>query len=176
MLDTKGNRNKGWGVNEKRGGLPYEPPLGWIGFGINVLDKYDNGNNDWLAYNGNPNEWAIAYHGIGNGRSESEVKKFVNLIVTSNTLKKGQRQRHSDCPNINKKITGDEFVGEGAYCTPSPKIMYDYAGSCGGYKMAVMLRVNPKRIRFCKCYQKKYWVLNGSTDEIRPYRILIKKV
>ena len=27
----------------------YNPPDGWIGFGLNVINKYDNRNNDWLA-------------------------------------------------------------------------------------------------------------------------------
>ena len=41
--------------------------------------------------------------------------------------------------------------------------------------MAFMLRVNPGKIR-CPVNKKKYWVLNGTDDEIRPYGILIKKV
>ena len=54
MLDSRGNRESGWGVNEKRGGFPYlPPPKGWKGYGLKVLGKYDNGNDDWLAYNGN---------------------------------------------------------------------------------------------------------------------------
>ena len=38
--------------------------------------------------------------------------------------------------------------------------------------MALMLRVKPQRIRFCNCQDKEYWVLNGKSDEMRPYRIL----
>ena len=36
-----------------------------------------------------------------------------------------------------------------------------------------MVRVKPDAIRQCECY-KDYWVVNGTTDEIRPYRILYK--
>ena len=172
LLDPKGNRKSGWGINEKRGGLPYYPPQGWIGFGIKVLDKYDNGNNDWLAYNGNKNEWAVAYHGVGQKCNEEEVGKFVGLIARD-TLKPGDRQAHHKCDNINRKISGNKKVGNGAYCTPNPNTMDKYAGKCNGYKMGVMLRVNPKRIRFCNCV-KDYWVLNP--EEIRPYRILIKEI
>lgn len=50
MLDAKGNRSTGWGIGEKRGGYDYRPPMGWIGYGLNVRGKYDNGNDDWLAY------------------------------------------------------------------------------------------------------------------------------
>ena len=39
-----------------------------------------------------------------------------------------------------------------------------------------MVRVKPDAIRGCNCpWAKDYWVVNGSTDEIRPYRILYKK-
>ena len=31
-----------WAHNENRGGRPYNPPEGWIGFGLNVINKYDN--------------------------------------------------------------------------------------------------------------------------------------
>jgi hypothetical protein len=30
-----------------------------------VKDKFDNGNKDWIGMNGNPNEWAVAFHGFG---------------------------------------------------------------------------------------------------------------
>ena len=43
-----------------------------------------------------------------------------------------------------------------------------------------MCRVNPKARRHCyKCEESrinKYWVLNGTSDEIRPYRFLYKKL
>ena len=38
-----------------------------------------------------------------------------------------------------------------------------------------MARIRPDRIRYCK-EMDFYWILNGNTDEIRPYRILIKKI
>ena len=46
MLDSRGNREIGWGEGEKRGGFDYYPPKGWKGFGLKVWDRYDNGNND----------------------------------------------------------------------------------------------------------------------------------
>ena len=43
-----------------------------------------------------------------------------------------------------------------------------------------MVRVNPNALRHCdSCPDSKepnnYWVVNGTTNEIRPYRILFKK-
>ena len=37
-----------------------------------------------------------------------------------------------------------------------------------------MVRVKPDDIRNCK-YINDYWVVNGTRDEIRPYRILYKE-
>ncbi len=42
----------------------YQPPNTWYRIGLNVLGKYDNGNNDWLSMNNIPGEWYVAYHGI----------------------------------------------------------------------------------------------------------------
>ena len=41
------------------------------------------------------------------------------------------------------------------------------------YVMGFMMRVKPERIRYSDS-QKDYWVLNGTTDEMRPYRIMVK--
>ena len=48
------------------------------------------------------------------------------------------------------------------------------------YKTVLMVRVKPEEIRHCdSCSDSRalynYWVVNGTTDEIRPYRILYKK-
>ena len=42
------------------------------------------------------------------------------------------------------------------------------------YMIALMVRVKPDKIR-CPSDQKNYWVLNPTTDEIRPYYILLKE-
>ena len=41
MFDTRwNNRDGGWAKKgEKRGGREYIPPYGWIGYGLNVIDK-----------------------------------------------------------------------------------------------------------------------------------------
>ena len=36
MLDSKGNKINGWSINEYRGNKSYDPPLGWIGFGLKI--------------------------------------------------------------------------------------------------------------------------------------------
>ena len=185
ILDARGNRVTGWGVNEKRGGYPYTPPIGWIGFGLKVRGNYDNGNDDWLNYDGNKNEWAVAYHGVGVGKGSKNPADTIRLIIKGDGLKldndervflePGSRQAHKECMNANINNSKDKKVGRGVYCSPNPKVLEEYAQSHKGYKMGLMLRVKPQRIRNCKCKNGEYWVLNGKSDEMRPYRILLKK-
>ena len=42
-------------MNEYRGGKPYDPPIGWIGIGLKVFDKY--GNNKWIGMSNTEGEW-----------------------------------------------------------------------------------------------------------------------
>jgi hypothetical protein len=172
ILDKRGNRTE-WGKIEYRGNKPYYPPTGWIGYGLNVKDKYEN--NDWLGMNNSKNEWCVAYHGIGSQAKSKEIFDITRNIAKGG-LKKGPRQVHKNCNDIyhnNKK------VGEGIYCTPKIEVAENYAGisEVNGkkYKMAFMLRVKPNAIRGCNCQDAKdYWVVNDY--EMRPYRILIKEV
>ena len=74
MLDSRGNnKDGGWGYNEIRGGASYYPPNGWVGYGLRVGDRYDNGDNSWLDYNHSKGEWSVAYHGIGGGLKENQL-------------------------------------------------------------------------------------------------------
>ena len=80
QLDSRGNRIDGWGENQYRGNLEYNPPLGWTGIGLKVLDKFEN--NKWLDFQNLDGEWCVAYHGVGRGLSNGQVKAVVGLIVT----------------------------------------------------------------------------------------------
>ena len=177
QLDPRGNRSEGWAINEKRGGKEYDPPLGWIGIGLKVWDKYEN--NIWIGMENALGEWCVAYHGVGSGQSSDDVKKVVGLIYKG-SFKKGERQAHKDCKD---QYHPGKKVGEGVYCTPSIKTAECYAGYSEinniSYKTVLMVRVKPEVIRHCdSCDDSKapynYWVVNGTTDEIRPYRILYK--
>ncbi len=175
MLDPAGNRSSGWGENEKRGGLDYIPPKGWIGFGLKVTGKFDNGNDDWLASNGNSNEWAIAYHAVGT-RIVKKLEEAVGNIAKGG-FKIGPRQKFKD--SVNEK---GQTIGRGVYCSPDPEVLEAYARGAKSetvvdgkkYMMGFMMRVKPDKINI-PVEQPDYWVLNGTTDEMRPYRILIKE-
>jgi len=178
MLDARGNRSEGWGVGEKRGNMDYDPPIGWIGIGLKVWDMYDDGDNTWIGMNNFEGEWCVAYHGVG--RDSNEVKKITGLIIKGQKqkFKAGVCQAHSECKD---KFHEGKNVGEGAYCTPTIKTAESYSGisTINGvdYKTVIMVRVKPEAIRCCgECeYASDYWVVNGTSDEIRPYRILYKR-
>ena len=181
MLDYNGNQTPyGYGRGQKRGTYDYIPPLGWKGFGLKVLGKYDNGNDDWIKMDNNPNEWAIAYHGIGRGRND--VEDITRKIATAEYQKliKGAGQGLKDFDDDNHP---GKKIGEGVYCSNDIGYIEKY-NLCGNsntqingkkYKMAFMLRVKPDRIRVNKKNPNE-WILDGTTDEMRPYRILLKEV
>ena len=176
MLDSRGNnKDGGWGINEKRGGFDYYYPQGWIGYGLNVLDRFDDGDNIWLDYNNYDGEWAVAYHGVGSLLGQNEILDVIHEI-SENNLKSGLRQEYKDS---NDFFHPGEKVGVGVYLSFKPTVIDGYCGvvNCGGkrYKLAFMTRVRPDRIR-CPENKKDYWVINGTDNEVRPYRILIKEV
>ena len=169
MLDCLGDRNVGWGMNEMRGGKPYTPPMGWMGYGIKVLNRFDGGDNIWLDFNNTPGEWAVAYHGMGSSLS-GEINNNNNLLDTI------MRQKFK---KSNDKYNSGKTVGEGVYMTPFPNVMenfcsvYNYQGK--KYKIGIMCRVKPDKIR-CPVDGDNFWVINGTDNEVRPYRILIKEI
>ena len=176
MLDARGNnKDGGWGYNEIRGGKPYYPPNGWVGYGIRIADRFDNGDNSWIDYKNSKGEWSVAYHGFKSGLLGNQLFSKSNIILSNLLISgiKNQFKNHNDIFHIGQK------VGEGIIITPNPKIMEKNCGSfdCSGrqYKIGFMTRVMPAKIR-CPEGQDDFWIINGIDNEIRPYRILIKEV
>ena len=175
QLDARGNRDIGWAEFEKRGKKEYYPPKNWIGIGLKVMDKYDHGDNTWMGTNNIKGEWCVAYHGVGRGKESKDVQKIINSII-NDTFHAGPGQAystHDDMYHPGKK------VGDGVYITPKIEMAQDYAGitsiNDANYKTVLMVRVNPEVIR-ASSKMADYWVVNGTPDEIRPYRILYKKI
>ena len=191
ILDHKGNRYKGWGINEKRGGEKYIPPINeWYGIGLSVEGKYDNGDNKWLDYNNNRGEYAIAYIGINNIYNDKDtiindlniLQEKRDIIKNKSFIEDMDLKKKSFIGNLLSIITfsGDKtkkenLCGDGVCVFQNP----DYAENSAGYidvpgyriKVMLMCRVNPKNIRQPESFPN-CWILNP--DEIRPYRILIK--
>ena len=178
LFDPKwNNKDGGWAIGEQRGNEDYLPPLGWVGYGLKVVGKYDNGNNDWLGMKNKTNEFAVAYFGISNiYGNEENLNKYMEEIASINILKMGYEQIYSSDEDLRHPYTK---CGNGIYLFQNPKIAENTAGivSIGGvtYKIMLMCRVNPKKIRQPKGF-KDCWILNSSPLEIRPYRILVKKI
>ena len=175
------NQDPGWGKNETRGGEKYLPPEGWYGYGLKVGGKYDNGDNTWLDYIDHDGVFAVAYLGLSNiyGNKEN-LSHFMNEINSQEALKIGYEQTYKNDINIKDKSKNEyEKCGNGVYLYQDPKIAENTASiiDIGGvrYKILLMCRVNPKKIRqpqgFPDC-----WILNPTPSEVRPYRILIKKI
>ena len=174
QLDPRGNRNDGWGVDEKRGGKDYNPPIGWNGIGLRVLGKYDNGDNTWIGMDNVKGEWCVAYHGVGRSENTDKVKLITGIICKS-SFKAGKNNVHENCKDV---YHPGKKVGIGVYCTPNIGTAESYSGiseiNGSKYKTVLMVRVKPEAIRHCTD-SGDYWVVNGTIDEIRPYRILYKK-
>ena len=169
FLDFKGNfyntSNKFHKIEDKE-----NIKNNWIGVGINVLGKYDNGTNDWLNKN---SEWITAYYGVGGKLPSNKVKEQL-----FNTIKNGINQGNSQkkCNFDDKRHPGKK-VGAGVYLTPNINFLENYAGTVffnnQKYKVALMTKVNiqhirePKDINYIWVLPKKY---------IRAYRILLKKI
>ncbi len=78
------------GQTYRRGGLDYyQPSAPWERDGLKVKNKYDNGNNEWLAMNGNPNEWAVSFHGIKNA-------SYVIPKVLNEGMREGPGQKYKN--------------------------------------------------------------------------------
>ena len=172
MLDPEYNQYPGkWAKPPAvRGGMEYFPPTDdWVGYGLKVLNQYDNKNNDWIAMDGNENEWAVAYHGTSTSAVKPVCKqngKFYSTFVEGAT-----GQKCCFYKNIHEKSNKIyELCEEGTYC--SPHLEYAEMYSKG---VIIMCRVNPKLIRIPEGeYAEKEWITDGTKKTIRPYRILYK--
>ena len=178
------NIQSGWGTGQKRGPphhlMEYDPPLEFIGLGLNVLNKYDGGKNIWLGMENVEGEWYIAYHG-------TRIEFVKDIIDKGFGAGSGQAYEFDD--NINE-LSKPQYIkcGRGVYCTPKIKEAEGYAGvftmNNSQYKIVFMCRVNPYKIRIAKG-MPIYWIVSGDSlssgnikkydDEIRIYRILLKK-
>ena len=161
FFDRRGDRNKGWGINEKRGPpgylKDYDPPIGWSGYGLNVKGKYDNGDNKWLSYTNKIGEWYIAYHGTSGNVANSILKTDFKI---------GGGQVHEKDRNTNP-LNNNKFpiCKKGVYCSPliyvgdrysrGKEVMFEGKE----YSFVFMSRVNPYKVRFCSG-RDEYWLVN----------------
>ena len=160
-------------VNQRRGGEEYIPPLSWTAYGINISDKYDFGNNRWLGNKNIAGEFAVAYYGINN--------IFNNNFNHAQNLKglMGNLESGKTFINVNNIRNPGQKCNVGAYFYKNPNYAENSSEkiNIGGfeYKIMFMCRINPLKIRQPENFQD-CWILSPSSDEVRPYKILIKKI
>ena len=182
LLDPLGDKYENWCTNNMRGGEAYIPPSqNWYGIGIKVKDKYDN--NDWLDCHNKKGEYAIAYLGINNLLNKKELiiedtDKYSRDISTMISHKIFQFETNINTKSFCCEKCGPK-CGNGVCLFQNPQYAENGAGivDVQGYRIKIILmcRVNPVKIRQPKSFPE-CWILNPTSDEIRPYRILIKKI
>ena len=134
ILDPKGNRFEGWGLNEKRGNEDcIRPTDNWQGYGIKVLEKYDNGNDDWLGYENIKGEFAVAYMGINNFLGESQqILSDLNDYAIKIEKKPTNKIFRNDSNKLNKGIfsifSNYKTCGDGVCLFQDPKTAENSAG------------------------------------------------
>ena len=118
------------------------------------------------------NEWCVTYNGIGDGQKPEMVKGITGKIIKT-VFKPVKRQFYSNFPD---KYPKGEKVGDSV--AEEDASISEINGR--KYLTVLMIRVKPDAIRNCdECSDScndKYWVINWTTDEIRPYRILYKEI
>ena len=147
-----------------------------MGIAFKLKNRYGKKNNIWLGKENNEGEWPVAYHGIGLGKG-NVFKRILNII--NGNLKDEVGKLFKNETNIEKNNTKYPYCGEGIYFSPNIEDAALFADktSLGFFKVkfqfAFMARVNPNKIRSPDTAPVQ-WILSDSTDEIRPYRLLIK--
>ena len=160
---------------EGRGGLDYYFPIGWEGFALKVLGKYDNGNDDWINKR-NESGWAVGYHGVSNNPEE----KIPSILGDKLNPGSGQLYEYSkDCNPLLSEEEKDRYVGKGVYLAQKvedSENIYSEPIEIEGkyYKVLFQCRMKPQEIRMPKGRPDYYVIPDG--DFIRPYRILVKEV
>ena len=171
-LDYKYNFiNPNLSLNNKRGSEVYNPPYGWLGIGLNVIDKYDNHDNSWLKKDNNL--WAIAYYGFGKSLSSNELGKTLKDIIITNELKKEVQNK---CHDLDIRHNGKK-VGTGFYLYQNINIAEKNSGIFNfnkkKYKIVLMSKVLIENIK--EPVDHSVWIINKK-ENIRIYRILVKEI
>ena len=158
--------------NRFRGKEIYDPPYNWLGLGLSVLGKFDDGNDDWLEDISEKSEWAIAYRGISSKNQERMLKYFIverNLEIARINFK----------DKFGKKLNDKRHWGtieSGIYMTPYIKIAEKYTKTISfnnkNYKVLLMAKVKVSEIK--EPENSNFWVLDN--DKIRIYRVLFKEI
>ena len=167
------NNNNMNQIIQRRGREEYISPISWTAYGINISGKYDFGDDKWLGHNNGIGEFAVAYYGINNLFNHN-LNMVQNLFHLMGNLESGRT-----FINVNNIRNPGEKCKTGAYFYKNPNYAENSSETIniGGfeYKIMFMCRVNPSKIRQPETFQD-CWILSPTPEEVRPYKILIKKI
>lgn len=150
-------------------------PSNWRNLPINVLGKYDDGNNLWLDID---SEWKKAFHGTGRHcNSDEEIRDMIDSIIKFG-FKNGNNNNHSECTDI---LHPGNKIGKGVYVSPNIETAKYYSGTIvikgKKYLTLFLVKVKKDAIRKCNCPNASdYWVLRGTNQEIRPVSVLLSEL
>ena len=156
-----------------RGGKKYEPPYGW--YGISLKLQKDN-NNIWLGKKNKEGEWPVAYYGLKKGKINI-FDKILNII--NDDLDEEIESKYKTYKNVEKTKNNNPYCGEGMLLFSNIEDAEKYAEKTSlgffhlKFKFVFMTRININKVRSPKGDPIK-WIVNGNSDEVRPYRLLIK--
>ena len=161
--------------NRFRGKEIYDPPYNWLGLGLSVLGKFDDGNDDWLEDISDKSEWAIAYRGISS-KNQKHIKVMLKHFIEERNL---EIARINFKDKFGKKLNDKRHWGtieSGIYMTPYIKIAEKYTKTISfnnkNYKVLLMAKVKVSEIK--EPENSNFWVLDN--DKIRIYRVLFKEI
>lgn len=164
---------------EKRGGMVYMRPVGWIRYGLKIKICYPD-LKTWLTSDGSPNEWAVAYQGFKISPIRSLATRLIDKTGKLNpNLPISKQTKYAKHEDINpRSLRHGEECNLGVICSPNPseaeKYTPEFIVDNKKYKMLLQCRVNPRRVRIPR-NTKDLFVINNPVN-IRPYGILIKEL
>lgn len=164
---------------ERRGGMTYLKAFGWIRYALKIESCYPN-TKVWLAKDGNPFEWAVAYIGFKTSPPRQLKKRLFDSTGKLNpTIERSKQMNYANVVDVNHKSRGcGEKCDTGIICTPNPaeaeKHTVEFLVDSRKYKMILQCRVNPHRVRMPKG-AKDLYIIN-SEKNIRPYGVLLKEI
>jgi len=176
ILDSKGDKDRFSSQNSYRGGEQYIPPEGWNAIGLNIDNLYEN--NNWLGHNNQEGEFAVAYLGLYN---IYDIKEQLNedLNIFEINIRNIIKNMSQNLFENDRDIRHNSQCGNGICLFQNPKYAENTAGIVDLYgfriKIMLMCRVKPDKIRQPESC-RELWILNPTPDEVRPYRILIKRI
>lgn len=133
--------------------ITYNKPEGFFGIALPV--KAGN----WLANDGNSEEWIVAYHGTGLQATKS---------ILASELRPGPGQSFK-CRTNQNPLSAPGLIDTGIFCTPDlPEAIAHNRAS--NFVVILQCRVNPNAL---KVADNIHWVVNEGKNII-PYKLLIK--